>query len=213
MTETNAYKLYWCEQSAAEGPALLMEEAGIAYEKISVDLFNGENWESSYLAVNPTGYVPALVTPNGSMMTEAGAILLYLCERHGLDLAPMPNDPERTTFLRFLFFFCTTVPVATKHYWFAHRLVRDPTDIPWMQAESIKEQERFWKIVDDHLNEGGPFMLGEKFSVLDIQLTVLVPWHADWKDLLNRFSSLKRCYELSTKRPAIQRALNATVYS
>ena len=46
MTETNAYKLYWCEQSAAEGPALLMEEAGIAYEKISVDLFNGENWES-----------------------------------------------------------------------------------------------------------------------------------------------------------------------
>lgn len=132
MAESKVYKLYWSKDSAAQGPAILMEEAGIAHEKIPVDLSRGENWEPHYLAVNPTGYVPTLVTPEGSMMTEAGAILLYLCEHHRLDLAPTPGDPERTTFLRFLFFFCTTVPVATKRYWFAHRLVRDPTDIPWM---------------------------------------------------------------------------------
>ena len=210
MTETNAYKLYWSKDSAAEGPAILMDEAGIEHEKISVDLSKGENWEPHYLAVNPTGYVPALLTPEGSLITEAGAILLYLCERHRLDLAPTPNDVRRATFLRFLFFFCTTVPVATKRYWFAHRLVREPSDIPWMQAESLKEQERFWKTVDDHLNEGGPFMLGDKFSVLDIQLTVLVPWHAKWQELLNRFPALKHCYELTIERPAVQRALQAS---
>ena len=207
MAQSQVYKLYWCRHTAAQAPEVLLEDAGLTYEKITIDIEKEENWLPEYLAVNPTGYVPALVTPEGALLTESGAILLYLCERHGLELAPSPEDPLRGTFLRFLFFFCTTIPAATKRYYFAKRFVRDPVDIPWMREQSVKEQERFWRIVDDHLKEGGPFMLGDRFSVLDIQLAMLVPWHPDWADLMRSLPAVKRCFEAATARPAVRRVM------
>jgi len=207
MTKSPVYKLYWCRHTAAQAPEILLEEAGLTYKKIPIDIEKGENWLPDYLAVNPTGYVPTLATPEGTIVTESGAILLYLCERHGLELAPTPEDPLRGTFLQFLFFFCTTIPVATKRYYFANRLVRDPVDIPWMREQSVKEQDRFWRIVDDHLREGGPFMLGDCFSVLDIQLAMLVPWHPDWAELMRDLPAVKRCFEAATARPAVRRVM------
>ena len=129
MTQLPVYKLYCGRHTAAQAPEILLEEAGLTYKKITIDIEKGENWLPDYLAVNPTGYVPTLATPEGIIVTESGAILLYLCERHGIELAPTPADPFRGTFLRFLFFFCTTIPVATTLYYCAYPLSRHPVGL------------------------------------------------------------------------------------
>ena len=81
---------------------LVLEELGVAYETVLVDRGVRAHKSPAYLALNPQGLIPVLVTPNGPMF-ETGAILLSLSERHG-SMAPAVNDSERGGFLKWLFF-------------------------------------------------------------------------------------------------------------
>lgn len=72
----------------------MLELAALPYEKITVEVRKGEHRQTAYLSVNPKGFVPALQTPEGQILTESAAICLYLCERHGL-LAPAPATAAR----------------------------------------------------------------------------------------------------------------------
>ena len=76
------YKLYWSKMSGAIAPQVLLEEVGAKYEKIVVDLDQEENQEPDFLAINPMGQIPALVLPDGTLMTESAAIILQICDRH-----------------------------------------------------------------------------------------------------------------------------------
>ena len=76
------YKLYWSPGSGAIAPQVLLEEIGAQYEKIVVDIESDENQSSDFLAVNPLGQIPALVLPDGTLMTESAAIVLQICDRH-----------------------------------------------------------------------------------------------------------------------------------
>ncbi len=52
MAKSPVYKLYWCKHTAAQAPEILLEEAGLTYKKITIDIEKGENWMPEYLAVN-----------------------------------------------------------------------------------------------------------------------------------------------------------------
>ncbi len=93
------YKLYWNKDTAAVAPEMVLEEAGLAYEKVVIDAFGGETWQADYLAINPAGYIPALIREDGSILYESAAISLYICDRHGLsELLPPLEDPDRGGF-------------------------------------------------------------------------------------------------------------------
>ena len=99
------YKLYWTLNSGALGPHLLLEEAGLPYEIVSIDFRKGENRTPEYLAINPIGYVPALQSEDGEVIYETAAIMMHLAEKHGLDqYVPLFHDPARGNFLKQLFF-------------------------------------------------------------------------------------------------------------
>ncbi len=69
------YKLFWSKSAGSMTPEVLLEEIGAAYEKVLVDLEKEENRGAEFLAVNPLGQIPALILPDGTLMTESAAMV------------------------------------------------------------------------------------------------------------------------------------------
>ena len=99
------YKLFWAKSLGSMASEVLFEEIGAEYEKIAIDIEKQENRSAEFLAVNPTGQVPALVLPDGTVMTESAAMVLHICDRHPeAKLAPPAGSPESARFQRWLVF-------------------------------------------------------------------------------------------------------------
>lgn len=80
----------------------LMEEMGLAYRMRPVDLLDGLEKDTEFLAVNPAGFIPAIVDGD-TVMVESIAILQYLLAEYGPSpLAPAPEEPDFATYLQFL---------------------------------------------------------------------------------------------------------------
>jgi len=124
------YILYGGGFSRALGPQMVFEEAGLPYELRVVDIDGQEHRGADYKKLNPAGYVPALVTPEGDVLHEAAGIMLYLADRHNLnELAPLAHDPERGIFLSKLFYFTNDVQPSMKRFYYARRYALRDEDV------------------------------------------------------------------------------------
>ncbi|HBB82106.1 MAG TPA: glutathione S-transferase, partial [Sulfitobacter sp.] len=74
-------KLHYAPGTISVAVAIALEEAGLAYEPVKVDFASAEQTAAPYLALNPKGRVPTLVTEAGSALTETGALLDYVAAR------------------------------------------------------------------------------------------------------------------------------------
>ena len=167
-------KLYWARGTAALAPHGVLEEAGAAYEIVAVDLHKGEHRRSEYLTLNPAGYVPALVTGNGRVLTESAAITVALCERHAeTGLMPESGDPERAQFFRWLFYLINTVQEACKRHYYTERYSTEPADAPNVKARARQNLIDRWRIFEERLADPGPFLRGLRFTAADIYFAIL----------------------------------------
>ena len=101
------YRLHFAPDNASLIIRLALEELRVPYETVLVDRAAQGQRSAAYLALNPNGLIPVLETPVGPLF-ETGAILLWLADTHGA-LAPVPNDPPRAAFLKWLFFISNTL--------------------------------------------------------------------------------------------------------
>ncbi len=93
-------KLYWAPQTRAQRGIWMLEETGVEYEMVRVDLASSARMDDpDFAAASPMGKVPALV--DGDVrMAESAAICLYLADRYAMgSLAPAPDDPQRGSYL------------------------------------------------------------------------------------------------------------------
>lgn len=132
------------------------------------------------LTVNPLAQVPALVLPDGTVMTESAAIVLHLAETHPeAGLAPPVGHPLRPVFLRRLIWLVSAV-YATFTY----------ADYPERWAPSAPEELRdrvlarrmdLWRQWEDEIAPS-PWALGEPFSALDLWIAPMTRWRPgrDW---------------------------------
>ena len=104
---TTPYRLHYAPDNASLVIRLALEARGLPYEPVIVDRAAREQDGAAYRALNPTGLIPVLDTPDGPIF-ETAAILLWLADRHG-GLGPAPDAPERATFLKWLFFASNTL--------------------------------------------------------------------------------------------------------
>jgi glutathione S-transferase len=99
------YQLYWERMSGAIAPQCLLEEMGLAWSKIHIDMAAEEHTSPDYVAANPTMRIPALLTPTGNTIGETGAIIVMLGEWHPESrLVPQPGETDRADFLFWLFY-------------------------------------------------------------------------------------------------------------
>ena len=91
------YILYGGDFTRASLVQWMLEEGRIQYELRKIDILKGEHRSAEFLALNPAGLVPVLITPEGDVLSEAAALMLHLADRHQLtDLAPVvpPVSPD-----------------------------------------------------------------------------------------------------------------------
>ncbi len=197
------YKLFWAKSMGSMAAEVLLEEIGAKYDKIAVDIDNEENRSADYLAVNPTGQVPALILPDGTVMTESAAIVLHLCDRHPeAKLAPPAGSPESARFLRWLVFMAVAIYTADQRLYYAHRITTDAGGTGAVEAAARADMDRDFALANDALDPG-PYLLGETFSAADVYLWMLAKWHPDEKQLFADSPRVAKLVELVESRPAV----------
>ena len=197
------YILYGGRFTRALIVEMVMAEGGIPYELRNVDIVAHEHRRPEYLAVNPAGWVPALLTPEGETLYETPAINLYLAERHGLThLAPGIGDPERGPFLSGLFSVTGDLEPIMKRYFYPHRYVLRDEDRAAMKERALGEALERLRVMEGRLGGKGPYHLGARFSLVDLTLcywTALLDLGA-----LEPMPTLRRRLDLVTARPRLR---------
>lgn len=147
----------------------MMEEVGEPYETVVLD-YGTTMKAPDYLEINPMGKVPAL-KHGDFVVTEGTAICAYLADAFPAKrLAPAPDDPSRGTYYRWMFFGAGPVESAvTNHY-----LKWDPTP----EQQMMVGYGEFGRVLDvlELLVARGPYLLGERFSALDVYLGSQIAW-------------------------------------
>lgn len=200
------YHLYWAPDTAAMVPEALLESAGLAYEKVRMDLDNRDQFSPEYKSINPLGRIPTLVTNDGESITETAAILIYLCEVHDLDWIPKVGNPERGQFLRFMFTVSNTIHTPYRRLYRTYDTIDDATAFPHIRAIAVDQIYSAFGAINGLIKDrGGPFMLGEKRSIADLYLAAMVTWYPKYDtDLLPAQPDLKICYDAVLDDPVIR---------
>ena len=174
------YKLYWCLATGAFAPEAVLSEAALDYERIAVDTDKDEHRSPDFLALNPMAQVPALVLPDGSLMTESAAMLLHLVDAAPeAGLAPAPGSPARAQFDRWLVFMAANLYEADLRIYYADRYTADPAGAAAVRTAGLAHLDRSFDILETLLSNAGPFVLGAGYSALDPYLAMLVWWHPE----------------------------------
>jgi glutathione S-transferase/GST-like protein len=197
------YKLFWAKSMGSMAPEVLFEEIGAEYEKIAVDIEKEENRSAEFLAVNPTGQIPALVLPDGTVMTESAAMVLHITDRHPeAKLAPPAGSPESARFQRWLVFMAATIYTTDQRLYYADRFTTDAAGTGGIEAAARADMDRNFSLVNDALVPG-PYLLGETYSAADVYLWMLTKWHPDEKQLFADNPRIARLVDLVDARPAV----------
>lgn len=184
------YRLYWAAGTGVIAPEVMLEEAGAAFERVAVDLAAGEHREPDFLAINPAGEVPALQLPDGTVMTESAAMVLYLGERYPqTGLVPQADAPERPQFLRWLLYMAAAVYPLLARMNHPERFAAPPCRDEPDRSEVIRRLDGQFGVLDNAI-AGEPWFLASGYGALDIYLAMLADWHPDKDSLLARNGAL-----------------------
>tara|TARA_B100001123_G_C15224415_1_gene992618 strand:- start:535 stop:1206 length:672 start_codon:yes stop_codon:yes gene_type:complete len=183
---------------------MVLLEGDIPFELRTVDIIKHEHLKPEFLAINPAGWVPALITPEGETIYEMPAINLFLAERHQLtDLVPAPNEAERGAFLSAYFYLVDELEPVLKRYFYPHRFVVREEDIPTMKQMAFDEAFKRVGVIDQRLSKNGPYHLGERFCLADLNLSFWAQT-LDANGLLESCPAVRRCVNLVVSRPRIR---------
>ena len=169
------YKLFACAGwgSAIVEAALTLCELPFAIE--TVDMKGGPAARRQLLSVNPLGEIPTLILPDGTIMTESAAIILYLADLvPNAGLVPLEPSARRTDFLRWLIFIVAAIYPTFTYGDDPSRWVKDKTAQGELKASTDAARERHWLQLEGTIRPD-PWILGG-FSALDIYLTVMAHW-------------------------------------
>jgi len=184
------YTLFWEEMSGAIAPQAMFEEMGVNYEKAIVDMAAGEHQSTEYLAINPTGQVPALKLPDGQVLGESAAIVLLIGERHpDGNLVPLPDEADRSVFLYWLLYLATSGYMTFVRYGHPERYTKDQSAVEAVQQAAEEQIERLFDILEDAIT-GEPYFLARGFTALDIYITMLTAWHSAREKMFKRNSKI-----------------------
>jgi GST-like protein len=194
-TTPNGHKITMC-----------LEETGLEYRIVPVNIGKGEQFDPKFLAISPNNRIPAIVdhAPQGGgaplSVFESGAILLYLAEKSGRLL---PRDVRgRAEVTQWLFWQVAGLgPMAGQN----HHFVRyAPEKIPYAIERYVKETNRLYGVLNKRL--AGRDCIAGDYSIADI---ACYPWavsHEAQGQRLEDFPNLKRWFEAIRERPATLRA-------
>ena len=188
--------LYHHPFSRAANVVWMLEEVGVPYELVHVDIMKGAQKEQDFLAKNPMGKLPTL-TDGDVVVTESAAIALYLADRYSYGkLAPKVEDPKRGTYLRWSFFAPSVI---------------EPGAMAKAQNWTFREGNAGWGGFDAMLStmesavSHGDYVLGDSFSMADCVFGGTLRYMMMFK-LIEPRPAFSAYAERLASRPALKKA-------
>jgi glutathione S-transferase len=196
------YILYGGDLTRAGLIQWVLEEGGLEYELRKVDVMKGEHRAAEFLSINPAGFVPVLITPEGDALYEVAALMVYIADRHQLiELAPAVSDPRRGLFLSSVFYIAGDIQSELKRMFYPHRFSVRREDDAGIQELAKTAVLSCLDVINKRLAKGGgPYLLGNRFSLADFYLSFWVA-DLDQDEVRKRCPEVARLYELVRARP------------
>ena len=196
-------KLYCAPGTISIAVAITLEEAGLAYEPRIVDFKAAEQTKPDYLAVNPKGRVPTLELPDGTRLTETGAVLEYIaaCAPQA-GLVPQGSlDAARMRSV--MYYLASTMHVNHAHKMRGSRWAERADSFADMAAKVPQTMTASAAFVESHCL-AGDFVLGDRFSIADPYLFVVCNWLEGDGVVLADFPRIKAFLARMRSRPALR---------
>lgn len=177
-----SFTLYGDLGSGAFSAEAALAEAGAPYSFELVSLEKNEQKQPQFLAINPSGKIPALRLPEGDIVTESAAILLTLADYFPqARLLPPQGSKERAQAYRWLAFMAGEVYPHVEIVDYPERFVPPGAEAAALRAMAQARIRERLLIVERMIQ--GPFLMAHGFSILDIYAAMFSRWslEADWK--------------------------------
>jgi glutathione S-transferase len=199
-------KLFYAPNTCALASHIALAEAGAEYEAVRLNFRTEDQRKPEYLAINPKGRVPALVTDRG-ILTETPAILAFVAQSFpAAKLAPLNDAFAFARMQSFNSYLCATVHVAHAHRMRGYRWVDDAAAIAAMQRKVPENVGECFALIEREMLEG-PWVLGEMYSICDPYLFTLAQWlEGDGVDVA-RFPKICDHQARMSARAAVKRAI------
>ncbi|WP_185968598.1 glutathione S-transferase family protein [Paracoccus sp. M683] len=203
--ETGHYRLFWEKMSGAMVVELLLDEMQVPYQRVAVDMAAGAHRSPDYLALNPTGQVPALAFPSGEIIGETAAIIIALGEHHPQpSLVPAPDHPDRARFLRWLIYMAASPYMTFIQFNHPERFLDDPRSHPALVDNARRRLLDQFTLMDQAIM-GAPFLLASGVSALDLYAYMLIEFFGDDPVSLAVRPRLAGLYASVAKRASVAR--------
>jgi GST-like protein len=195
----------WCTPNGFK-VSIALEELGLPYRTIAVNIGAGEQFRSEFLEISPNNKIPAIVDhdgPDGAPISifESGAILLYLAEKAG---SLIPSDVSgRFRVIQWLMFQMAGLGPMLGQAGHFRRYARER--IPYAIERYTRESGRLLGVMDSRLRQGE--YLAGAYSIADIACFPWVRAAALRHDGIGEFPDLSRWYHTIDARPAVARGL------
>ncbi|TXH64337.1 MAG: glutathione S-transferase [Thermomonas sp.] len=198
--------LYYAPGAASLLVHWLLIELDVPHALHLVDTAAKAQKSPEYLALNPNGVVPTLVL-DGQPQYEAAALAMLLAERNpDALLAPLPDDSRRADYLQWMFNLANMVQPLFRQWWYPGEPAGE-ANADALRAHCAPRIEAEWARIDAHLAAHGPCLLGERVSVADFYLTMLMRWSRNMPKPATEWPHLAALAQRMKARPSF-----ATLY-
>ncbi len=196
-------RFYYAPLSCALATHIVLEHIGADYEAEKLNLRENDQNAPGYLAINPKGRVPALVTDQG-ILTETPALLLYLAQTFpAARLAPLDDAFALAQMQSINSWFCSTVHVHHAHGARGRRWSDDLDAQKSMKTKVAENMTGAAELIEKEILRG-PWVMGEQFTVADAYLFTMTSWMAGDGVDLTKFPKLADHFARMLEIPAVK---------
>src|SRR5215211_3782881 len=198
--------LYYAAHTCSLASHIALEEAGAKYDTVRISFAAEEQRSPRYLAVNPKGRVPAMVTERG-ILTETPAMLAFIAQSFPkAKLAPLDDAYAFAQVQAFNSYLCSTVHVAHAHKMRGYRWASDETSFADMKRMIPKTVGASFALIERDMLKG-PWVMGEQYTICDPYLYTVGLWLEGDGVELSMLPNLIAHRNRMAERPAVRRVM------
>jgi glutathione S-transferase len=197
-------KLFYSQYTRAGRVRWMLEEIGVPFELVRISFAKGEHRTPEFLAVNPSGAVPALI--DGDLkLSESSAIVMHLADKFAdKGLAPALGTDARAEYYRWIVYVPATVDPVLEAITMHGRFFPEERRIPAFVEDGKRKWSSISKVLEAAV-EGPRYVVGGAFSAADVIVGSALGW-VGFLGMLGEHPKLAAYLDMVSSRPAYQRA-------
>ena len=200
--------VYFAKGTCALASHIALEDSGAPYEAKRIDFSKNDQQSPAYLAINPKGRVPSLVTPQGAL-TETPAILVYIAQSFPkAKLAPLDDPFALAQMQSFNSYLCSTVHVAHAHRVRGSRWADEESSFADMKRKVPQTVAAVFGLIEQKMFKG-PWVMGEQYTVADPYLFTLAGWMKGDSVDIQTFPKLAEHHARMAERANVKKVIAA----